>query len=289
MTDTQQHMHAQDPSSIEDLRNEIARLREVTYEHHWRLQTLEAEMRKRVAVAEARAALLESGRTARQPGMVSRSQYGEDGVLWELFDGQLEGTYVEAGAIDGLQLSVTALFEAVGWRGLLIEPIPEQAARCKANRPANHVIQAALAAPGHAPTTHFVHFNGAPEFSGINPSEDHRVLASNQGGSTEQIEVTQTTLDDALKNASADAWNGIDFVVLDLEGGELDTLRGFNLDHWRPRVLIIEDHDRSPSSPIAQYMENRGYEAVGMIRINRVYIRLEEQALLQRASCINWL
>ncbi len=289
MTNTHQHIQSPPSDSVDELRDEIARLRAVTYEHHWRLQTIEASMRKRVAVSEARAALLETGRTARQPDIVSRSQYGEDGVLWDIFNGQMEGTYVEAGAIDGLHFSVSALFEAIGWRGLLIEPVPEQAAQCIVNRPANHVIQAALAAPGHSPTTHFVHVDGAPEFSGIDPSEDHLALASNQGGTSKQIEVKQTTLDNALESANADEWNEIDLVVLDIEGGELDALHGFDLERWRPRVLVIEDHDRSASSPIARHMENHGYEAVGMIRINRVYVRFDEKALLERASRIHWL
>ena len=57
------------------------------------------------------------------------------------------GFFVEAGANDGLSQSNTAYFERyLGWRGLLIEPIPELAERCKRNRPRAMVEQCALVA-----------------------------------------------------------------------------------------------------------------------------------------------
>ena len=43
--------------------------------------------------------------------------------------------FVEAGANDGVDHSTTySLEKRRGWRGLLIEPIPELARRCAANR-----------------------------------------------------------------------------------------------------------------------------------------------------------
>ena len=55
------------------------------------------------------------------------------------------GFFVEAGANDGLNQSNTAYFERyLGWRGLLIEPIPKLAKLCAANRPRARVEQCAL-------------------------------------------------------------------------------------------------------------------------------------------------
>lgn len=46
------------------------------------------------------------------------------------------GIFVEVGANDGQTQSNTAYFARHrGWRGLLIEPIPELAARCRVARP----------------------------------------------------------------------------------------------------------------------------------------------------------
>jgi hypothetical protein len=46
-----------------------------------------------------------------------------------------EGLFVEIGAGDGESRSITALFEQMGWTGLLIESEIESCARCMANRP----------------------------------------------------------------------------------------------------------------------------------------------------------
>lgn len=46
------------------------------------------------------------------------------------------GFFIEAGANDGIDQSNTYYFERyMKWRGLLIEPIPELAERCRENRP----------------------------------------------------------------------------------------------------------------------------------------------------------
>src|SRR5258708_24678169 len=55
------------------------------------------------------------------------------------------GVFAEAGANDGLAQSNTAFFEEFrGWRGLLVEPIPDLAARCRVNRPRSVVENCAL-------------------------------------------------------------------------------------------------------------------------------------------------
>jgi FkbM family methyltransferase len=268
---------------------EIERLRAVTFEHHWRLQTLEAQMRKRVLVSEARTAMLEASRAPAPPGCVSRSQYGEDEVLWSLLGRPLDGVFVEAGAIDGLKLSVSAVLESMGWTGLLVEPVPEQAAACRTNRPASTVIQAALGAPGHPPATTFVSVEGAPEFSGIEPDAEHLGLAAEQGGLERSISVPMTTLDAALEAVGAETWDRIDAVVLDLEGGEDAALLGFDLERWEPRVLMIEDHDRSENSPIASAMKDSGYKLAGIVRINRVYVHPDDHDALERARSMIWM
>ena len=57
------------------------------------------------------------------------------------------GTFIEAGGNDGLQQSNTYWFERFrGWRGMLVEALPNQAKRCRANRPKAEVIHAALVA-----------------------------------------------------------------------------------------------------------------------------------------------
>src|SRR5680860_384457 len=57
-----------------------------------------------------------------------------------------QGVFVEAGANDGIWQSNTYLLERRGWRGVLIEPIPELFDRCRRNRPQSQVYNCALVA-----------------------------------------------------------------------------------------------------------------------------------------------
>src|SRR5215469_1772751 len=60
------------------------------------------------------------------------------------------GSFIEAGGNDGLLQSNSYWFERFrGWRGLLIEAVPEQAELCRKNRPRAKVENVALVAdPG---------------------------------------------------------------------------------------------------------------------------------------------
>jgi hypothetical protein len=64
------------------------------------------------------------------------------------------GFYVEAGANDGITQSNTLFFARYrGWRGLLVEPVPDLARRCALMRPESVVEQAALVAHDHGAST----------------------------------------------------------------------------------------------------------------------------------------
>src|SRR5436190_1037191 len=64
------------------------------------------------------------------------------------------GFFIEAGANDGIAQSNTLYFEKYfGWTGLLIEPIPELAQRCRKNRPGCVTENCALVDFEYSPKT----------------------------------------------------------------------------------------------------------------------------------------
>src|SRR5258708_6764498 len=81
-----------------------------------------------------------------------RAQFGEDRLLVKHFGGKREGYFVEVGAFDGENLSNTYFLEkALGWQGILVEPIPKLAAQCRTKRPLSQVVEAACVGPGGPP------------------------------------------------------------------------------------------------------------------------------------------
>jgi FkbM family methyltransferase len=158
------------------------------------------------------------------------------------------GFYVEAGANDGVSQSNTLFFARYrGWRGLLVEPVPELARRCRSLRPESVVEQAAIVAPDHAePTITMRYANLMSVVAGARggDAEDREHVARGeelQGVSSYEVEVPARTLGAIL---DAHGVTRVDLLSLDLEGYEPQALRGLDLDRHRPEWILVEAWDR---------------------------------------------
>jgi FkbM family methyltransferase len=159
------------------------------------------------------------------------------------------GVYVEAGANDGVTQSNTLFLARYrGWRGLLVEPIPDLARRCASMRPESIVEQAALVAPEHgAPTVTVRYANLMSVVAGARggEDEDRRHVARGealQGVTTYDVEAVASTLDALLDRHRIDA---VDLLCLDLEGYEPQALQGIDLERRRPEWIMVETWDRA--------------------------------------------
>lgn len=242
---------------------------------------------KPVYVDRARRRLADSGRTPRME-IEFRSQFGEDLFLDELFDGQPQGFFIEVGAYDGYTYAVTYALESQGWSGLLVEPVPSLHAKAQARRPGSRVVNAALSRRGSTGTARFTHIlgSGADDYDASSYLEDPaaRGFSKRPPADTrvEHVEVPLTTMSDLL----ADRSGPIDLVVIDVEGGEMNLLDGFDLARFRPRVVLIEDHNLGRDRAILDHLARHGYEHVCWISYNRLLVRTDEPALLERARRI---
>lgn len=217
---------------------------------------------------------------------VARSQYGEDALLWDLLGADGPSFFVEAGAYDGRTLSVSWLFEAAGWRGLLVEPIPERAEAARAARPGATVLHAALGEPGgpRELTIRVVEgTEGIDMLSHVPGSAvQEREVARQAGVRTREITAPVVTMDEALERAVAPE-GGVGFLVLDVEGFEAQALRGMTLARWRPRVVVVEDNTMGRFSKAAAILGEAGYTHAGWVGVNQVFVRGDEPALVERA------
>jgi len=236
--------------------------------------------RKRVAALEARFALIEAGRTARYP-VDFRSQFGEDIWIWEALGGQTTGFFIELGAFDGYNFSVSYALEAMGWNGLLIEALPKRYAECRNRRPHSRVENAALGRRGSTGTATFVSVEDAHGgmLSYTEAETAHAKRVSNL--KKETIEVRLTWMDELLK----DHTGPIDAVSIDVEGAELDVLHGFDLAKYKPRVMLLEDNEAGRNPALANYMAAQSdYLFIGWLTVNRLYVRKDELAVLDRIT-----
>lgn len=240
-------------------------------------------LRKRVCLLETNEELRNAGKTPRFP-VEFTSQYGEDCFLWELFRGKLDGFFIEVGAFDGYTFSVTYALEALGWSGLLIEPLPERFEAARTRRPGSRVVHGALGSGhGKAPAS-FTAVDGEAtamlSFLSTTPENFADIRAS--GAATRQVPVPVTTMNALLE----DHRGPIDVAVIDVEGGEVELLKGFDLNKFRPRVLMVEEGIPSRTSSAMQYLAAFPYTPVAYAWVNRVYVRNDETELLRNAKAV---
>lgn len=249
--------------------------------------------RKRIACGEAVRRFDRDGEGARPEMPVQfRSQYGEDVLLWDLFGGAGEcpgdGFFIECGAADGLSLSVSYAFEAMGWTGLLVEPVAAAFDVCRAARCSSHVVHAAVGRRGASGEAELTVARDMEQLSYVTTSHAHEQRVAREARGAERVRVPLTSLAEILRRTGAGE-KTIDFAVIDVEGGEVDALDGLELERSRPRVLIVEENPQAPGrESLADFMKKQPYKCVGTLWVNRVYVHERETAILKRAQTVQF-
>jgi FkbM family methyltransferase len=174
------------------------------------------------------------------------SLHGIEEALDRLFDHP--GFFVEAGAFDGFEQSNTYWLERFrGWRGILVEPVPDKAAICRRLRKRSKTFQCALVPP-EGPDAVTLRYAGLmsliPGARG-NTEADEEWIASGlevQGGlSTYKLDVPARTLNQVLEALSAPA--SFELLSLDVEGHEVGALAGLDVSSFSPRYILVERND----------------------------------------------
>jgi FkbM family methyltransferase len=184
----------------------------------------------------------------------------EQRLVREFFGGARSGFFVEVGANQPQMGSQSWHLEALGWSGILVEPQPDLAAALRQTRRAK-VFAVACSSPENA--------GGRMPFfvSGAMSSLDRERMAP--GAWTERIiEVPVRTLDDILAEAAAPV--PLDLLSVDVEGHEIEALRGFDFRRWRPRLILLEDHVGDLSRH--RFLTGAGYRLIRRVEYNGWYV-----------------
>jgi FkbM family methyltransferase len=156
------------------------------------------------------------------------------------------GTYLEAGAHDGWTGSNTYSLAAIwGWRGALVEPVPELYRQCLRNR-SGPVFPCALVARDYPGAEITIETAGLLSTMVDSPLlEQSRQSARNHYGpySARQISVPARTLDSLILECG---FAQLDFLSLDIEGFEEPALRGLDFDRRPPRFILVEANYPEP-------------------------------------------
>jgi len=154
------------------------------------------------------------------------------------------GYFIEAGANDGIRQSNTHFLEKRrSWSGLLVEPVPRLARKCAKNRKKSVVAQVVLVSPEQSGTNvKIIDLDlmtlVADQSAGVIDTNSHVQLAEAvQGVTAAEIVVRGVTLSELLEEQGNPQ---VTLFSLDVEGFEVDVLKGLDLSRHRPDFILVE-------------------------------------------------
>ena len=153
-----------------------------------------------------------------------------------------EGFFVELGANDGVTQNNSLYFERLGWRGLLIEPVPSLCDQCLTNRPDAIVVNCACVEDTSITQIEMTYVDLMSVIKRAKSPHDECEWIERgervQGISAYDLVVPAKTLFSVIREQQIDH---VDLLILDVEGYEKQVLRGLDLDRCKPRFVVVEE------------------------------------------------
>jgi FkbM family methyltransferase len=207
----------------------------------------------------------------------SFSQKGEDRIIFELLGYPSRGFYVDVGAYHPMTFSNTYYFYLRGWRGINIEPMPHHYKLFVQDRMRDINLNCGV---GRV-SDNLTFYQLDPEtLSTFSQAEAERVAQLPDHRLVQKYPVEVRSLRDIFEEQQPPI---IDFLSIDVEGGEMDVLEGNDWSRWCPRVIVLETLKYSPTpgnfeergmlSVFQPYLAEKGYRLAHDTQLNSIFIR----------------
>ncbi len=188
----------------------------------------------------------------------------------QYFDNQVNRVCVEIGSNEPISVCSQSwhLEEKLNWKCILIEPNPDLATKTKLLRPKATIINCACASNDkrgemelHIPLS-----NNDEVITG------HASLEKNADEHNykkyKSINVKTETLTNILKQEGIE---NVDFLSIDVEGAELDVLKGIDFQLFKPKLILLEDKHLYLTKH--RFLKKKGYILTRRLNRNCWYIR----------------
>jgi FkbM family methyltransferase len=184
-------------------------------------------------------------------GLVDTSEHGEASVITPLIGDGWTPFVVDVGASDGRTLSNSFPFLALGWSGVLVEPLPAAFETLAARYADRSDVVCVQAACGAADGSGVLHVGADPLGMGST------LMPTRAPGPTVSVPVRSLT--SVLASSAAPPEPAALFV--DAEGMDYEVLTGLDFDRFRPRVIVTEDdiQQREKHAAKVRLLEEQGY------------------------------
>ena len=172
----------------------------------------------------------EGQRLAATYGPDKYSMGPEEWIIRELLNDQRAGVFLDVGSSDARELSNTYYLESVlGWSGVAVDAQSDYAADYARYRPRTRFRS-------------FLVSDRSDEVLPFYVTQEKGHSTANRDWASEKvatISVSSITLDDLLAREKI---SHIDLMSMDIEGYEPQALAGFDIERFRPRVVVVEAH-----------------------------------------------
>ncbi len=206
---------------------------------------------------------------------VSYAQNFEDVMLARALSGIKKGFYVDVGAQNPVEHSVTKAFYDNGWSGINIEPVSEWHRLLCEQR--SRDLNLNVAVGRQAGTLKFYSIEG----TGLSTA-DREIAEKHKLGGWKAIEtdVPVRSLTEILEERGV---RDIHFLKVDVEGFEKQVLEGMDFSRFRPWIVLVEATQPLSSEPTHHSWESLlvgfDYQFVYYDGLNRFYVAKEHAGL----------
>jgi FkbM family methyltransferase len=187
------------------------------------------------------------------------SEIGQDKwVIFKMFPGVTNGFFLDVGSGHGTIGSNTKALEELGWKGICVDPFPThmEGRTC--------VMEKAVVSSSAGQVVKF------HTHSGLGGIADTLGKWKDEAAKSPAVELTTTTLGELLARANAPSY--IHFLSLDIEGAELEALKGVPFDKYRFGAMAIEHNDEEPKrSDLLKFLQEKGYRRVHSFKQDDFY------------------
>ena len=195
-----------------------------------------------------------SGRQVLGSAPTYPSEIGQDKwVLIRMFPSETNGFFLDVGSGHGTIGSNTKALEERGWKGICVDPFPTymEGRTC--------VMEKVVVSHSAGQVVKF------HTHSGLGGIADTLGKWKDEAQKSPAVELTTTTLAEVLARNNAPPF--IHFMSIDIEGAELDALKGIPFDKYRFGSMAIEHNEEEPKrTDIINYLRQHGYERVHTYR-----------------------
>lgn len=208
-------------------------------------------------------------------------------IFHDVFGYKENGIFIEVGANDGKTGSFTFNLGKLGWKGINCEPIPRLHALCCENTKTFKNVINLQTAIGEKETQMDIIDAGTLSTMDIKTLKLYLKTewCKSHFKNPVKHKVNVERLDNVIKtHLTEEECKQIDLFVLDVEGFEESVLKGFNIEKYAPKIIIIEISDQHESfvnnkdimikfKNLRAYFKQQNYKLLVNDVVDNVYVR----------------